>query len=143
MLTMHTLTTVEAAVKFHLSLNVPDLGRAVDFYSLLFGMKPAKRHDDYAKFELDDPPVVFSLVPHPPGPGASLSHLGIRVASDETIQQFRERIESAGICTQTQDATVCGYAKQNKLWVKDPFGNFWEIYRIEEDVRPELVRKSI
>jgi extradiol dioxygenase family protein len=140
---MRSLTTIETAVKFHLSLNVPDLGRAVEFYSLLFGIKPAKRHDDYAKFELDDPPVVFSLVPHPPGPGASLSHLGIRVENDETIQQFRERLEAAGICTQTQEGTVCGYARQNKLWVQDPFGNFWEIYRIEEDVRPELVRKSI
>src|ERR1700734_1489838 len=134
---MHSLTTIETAVKFHLSLNVPDLGRSVEFYSLLFGLKPAKQHDDYAKFELDDPPVVFSLVPHPPGPGASLSHLGILVQNDETIQRFRERLETAGICTETQDGTVCGYARQNKLWVKDPFGNFWEIYRIEEDVRPE------
>jgi extradiol dioxygenase family protein len=140
---MHSLKTIETAVKFHLSLNVPDLGRAVEFYSLLFGLKPAKLHDDYAKFELEDPPVVFSLVPHPPGPGASLSHLGIRVARDETIQEFRERIEQAGICTESQEGTVCGYARQNKLWVKDPFGNFWEIYRVEEDVRPELVRKSL
>jgi catechol 2,3-dioxygenase-like lactoylglutathione lyase family enzyme len=142
-MTMHSLTTIETGAKFHLSLNVPDLARAVDFYSLLFGMKPAKRHDDYAKFELDDPPVVFSLVPHPPGPGASLSHLGIRAQSDETLQRFRERLEAAGICTQSQDGTVCGYARQNNLWVKDPFGNFWEIYRIEEDVRPEMVRKSL
>src|SRR5580698_2054970 len=102
---MQSLTTVEAPVKFHLSLNVPDLGHAVDFYSLLFGMKPAKRHDDYAKFELDDPAVVFSLVPHPPGPGASLSHLGIRVHNDETIQQFRGRLETGGLCTETQDGT--------------------------------------
>jgi extradiol dioxygenase family protein len=140
---MRSLATIETPVKFHLSLNVPDIGRAVDFYSLLFGVPPAKRHDDYAKFELDDPAVVFSLTPHPPGPGASLSHLGIRVQSDETIWLFRERLEAAGLCTQTQDGTVCGYARQNKLWVKDPFGNFWEIYRIEEDVRPELVRKSL
>lgn len=140
---MHSLTMIESGVKFHLSLNVPDLGRAVEFYSLLFGMKPAKHHVDYAKFELEDPPVVFSLTPHPPGPGASLSHLGIRVQNDETIQRFRERLETAGLCTQTQEGTVCGYAKQNKLWVQDPFGNFWEIYRIEEDVRPELVRKSL
>ena len=25
----------------------------------------------------------------------------------------------------------------------DPFGNYWEIYRVEEDVRPEAVRKSV
>ncbi len=140
---MAELNVIEEPVRFHLSLNVPDLGRAVEFYSLLFGTKPAKRHDDYAKFDLDDPPVVFSLVPHPPGSGSSLSHLGLRVSSDETIAKFRERLEAAGICCEAQDGTVCGYAKQNKLWVTDPFGNYWEIYRIEEDVRPETVRKSL
>jgi len=140
---MPGLTVIEEPVKFHLSLNVPDLARAVEFYALLFGRRPAKSHPDYAKFELDDPPVVFSLAPHPPGPGASLSHLGLRVSSDEVIGRFRDRLEAAGVCTQAQDGTTCGYALQNKLWVTDPFGNFWEIYRVEEDVRPEAVRKSV
>jgi catechol 2,3-dioxygenase-like lactoylglutathione lyase family enzyme len=57
----------EPTVKFHLSLNVTDLDRAIDFYQVLFGAPPAKRHDDYAKFEVDDPPVVFSLVPRAAG----------------------------------------------------------------------------
>ena len=78
-----------------------------------------------------------------PVPGASLSHLGLRVASDDTIRTFRERLEAAGVCTQAQDGTTCGYAKQNKLWVRDPFGNFWEVYRVEEDVFPEVLRKSV
>lgn len=140
---MPELTVIEEQVRFHLSLNVPELTRAVEFYSLLFGMKPTKRHDDYAKFDIDDPPVVFSLVPHAGSPGSSLSHLGLRVSSDATIASFRERLEAAGVCCEAQDGTVCGYAKQNKLWVTDPFGNFWEIYRIEEDVRPEAIRKSL
>jgi catechol 2,3-dioxygenase-like lactoylglutathione lyase family enzyme len=137
------LTVLEEPVKSHLSLNVPDLGRAVDFYATLFGLAPAKHHADYAKFELDDPPVVFSLVPHAPGSGASLSHLGLRVASDETIQKYRARLEAAGVCTESQDGTTCGYARQNKLWVRDPFGNFWEVYRVEEDVLPEVIRTSL
>jgi len=122
---MSSLTVIEEPVKFHMSLNVPDLARAVEFYTLLFGVKPAKHHHDYAKFELEDPPVIFSLAPHPPGPGASLSHIGFRVSSDDAIAQFRTRLEAAGICTQSQDGTTCGYAKQNKLWVKDPFGNLF------------------
>lgn len=140
---MPSLAVIETPVNFHLSLNVSDLGAAVEFYRVLFGCEPAKHHADYAKFELDDPPVVFSLAPHAPGPGSSLSHIGFRVSTDERIAEYRERLEAAGICTQAQDGTVCGYAKQNKLWVKDPFGNFWEIYRIEEDVPPESVRKSV
>lgn len=129
-------------LQFHMSLNVPDLNRAIEFYSILFGQPPAKQHDDFAKFDLADPPVVFSLVPQTPGPGCSLSHLGLRVSSDETIDRFRARLQAASLCCEEQNNTTCGYARQNKLWVSDPFGNFWEVYRIEEDVRPEVIRAS-
>jgi extradiol dioxygenase family protein len=138
-----SLPKIEEPLRFHLSLNVPDLNRAVEFYSILFGQVPAKRHDDYAKFDLLDPPVVFSLVPHTPGPGGTLSHLGLRIGSDETIQTYRQRLEAAGLCCEAQNGTTCGYAKQNQVWVSDPFGNFWEVYRIGEDVKPELVRTSL
>jgi catechol 2,3-dioxygenase-like lactoylglutathione lyase family enzyme len=133
----------EAPVTFHLSLNVTDLGRSVDFYRVLFGREPAKRHDDYAKFELDDPPVIFSLVPRAPGPGASLSHLGLSVGSSDEVRLAGERLAAGGICTQEQNGTVCGYARQDKVWAKDPDGNFWELYVVEEDVEPALVRRSL
>jgi hypothetical protein len=137
------LTIAEPVVKFHLSLNVSDIGRSLSFYRLLFGIEPAKAHDDYAKFELDDPPVVFSLVPRVPGSGGSLSHIGLRVGDEATLEGYRQRLESAGLCTQRQDGTVCGYARQNKLWLQDPDGTFWEIYHIEEDISPESVRQSL
>jgi catechol 2,3-dioxygenase-like lactoylglutathione lyase family enzyme len=140
---MAPLPPVEPAVKFHLSLNITDLDRSIDFYRVLFGVEPAKRHDDYAKFELEDPPVVFSLVPRAPGPGGSLSHLGFRVASAEEVRQARERLEAAGICTQDQNGTVCGYARQDKVWARDPDGNFWEVYVVEEEVEPAVVRRSL
>jgi catechol 2,3-dioxygenase-like lactoylglutathione lyase family enzyme len=140
---MTALNVIEPVVKFHLSLNVANLTKSVDFYRVLFGLEPAKRHDDYAKFELDDPPVIFSLVPLQPPPGASLSHLGFRVQNAEALEAARSRLEAAGICTQSQEGTTCGYARQDKLWVKDPDGNFWEFYCIEEDVAPETVRRSL
>ncbi len=132
-----------SVVKFHLSLNVTDLRRAIAFYRVLFDAEPAKCHDDYAKFEIEEPPVVFSLVPRAPGPGASLSHLGFRVFSAEQLRAAQERLAGAGICTQDQDGTVCGYAKQDKFWVTDPDGNFWEVYLIEEDVNPVTIRRSV
>jgi catechol 2,3-dioxygenase-like lactoylglutathione lyase family enzyme len=124
-------------------LNVADLGRSVDFYRVLFGVEPAKRHEDYAKFELEEPPVVFSLVPRVPGPGGSLSHLGFRVASAEDVRRVQERLTAAGICTQDQNGTVCGYARQDKVWTRDPDGNFWEVYVVEADVEPAVVRRSL
>jgi catechol 2,3-dioxygenase-like lactoylglutathione lyase family enzyme len=133
----------EPAVKFHLALNVADLDRAVAFYRVLFGREPAKCHDDYAKFELDDPPLIFSLVPHAPGPGGSLSHLGFRVGGADEVRQAQERLAAAGLCCREQRGTVCGYERQDRLWVKDPDGNFWEIYHVIEDVEPTVVRRSL
>src|SRR5262249_49558452 len=127
----------------HVSLNVSDLGRAIDFYRVLFGVEPAKRHGDYAKFEIADPPVIFSLVPRAAGSGGSLSHLGLRVDSADEVRRTAERLAAAGICTQDQTGTVCGYAKQDKVWVTDPDGTFWEVYAIEEDVDPKSVRRSV
>jgi catechol 2,3-dioxygenase-like lactoylglutathione lyase family enzyme len=140
---MASLPVVEPTARFHLSLNVTDLGRSIDFYRVLFGVEPAKRHDDYAKFELDVPPVVFSLVPRAPGPGGSLSHLGFRVPSAEEVRRAQERLAAAGICTQDQNGTVCGYARQDKVWARDPDGNFWEVYVVEEEVEPAVVRRSL
>ena len=62
-------------VRFHLSLNVANLERSIGFYRTLFGVEPAKRRPDYAKFELDNPPLVLSLEPTPRPIGGPLSHL--------------------------------------------------------------------
>src|SRR5690242_15815762 len=117
---MTSLPVVEPVVKFHLSLNVADLGRSIDFYRVLLGIEPAKRHDDYAKFELEGPPVVLALVPRPPGPGSSLSHLGFSVADAEQVRRAQERLAAAGLCTHDQNGTVCGYTRQDKVWTRDP-----------------------
>jgi catechol 2,3-dioxygenase-like lactoylglutathione lyase family enzyme len=129
-----SLPTVDRSIKFHLSLNVSDLQRAVDFYRVLFGTQPAKFHEDYAKFEPDQFDVVFSLVPHSPSSGRSLSHLGLRVADAPMLENIRQRLEEGGIATQSQEETVCGYGRQSKCWVADPDRNFWEIYIMKEDV---------
>src|SRR5262249_11426871 len=128
---------------FHLSLNTPDLRRAVAFYRILFGVEPAKLHDDYAKFDLENPPVVFSLAPHPVPPGGSLSHLGLRVPDADARLAYARRLTEAGLSTQCQEGTVCGYARQNKVWVADPDRNFWEVYEVEEEVDPASVRKGL
>ena len=52
-----------AATKFHASLNVSDLARSAAFYRVLLGVEAARRLDDYAKFEIQDPPLVLSLMP--------------------------------------------------------------------------------
>jgi len=118
---------------FHLSLDVPDLDAAVDFYRELFGAEPAKRKPGYAKFELADPPVALALQEGP----RALSHLGIRVGTTEEVESASARLEASGLATFDERDTVCCYARQDKVWVTDPAGNAWEVYTLLEDVDEE------
>jgi catechol 2,3-dioxygenase-like lactoylglutathione lyase family enzyme len=137
------LASGQSATKAHMSLNVADLSASVDFYRVLFGCEPAKRHVDYAKFELETPPVTFSLQPGPRPPGASLSHIGLRFNSQDAVFKVQDRLQAAGIPFSRQEGVVCGYARQSKCWVADPDNNYWEIYVLEADVDPSRVRACL
>ena len=85
-----------SVIKFHASLNVSDLDRAVRFYAALFGVAPAKHYPDYAKFEIEDPPLVLSLKPKRACAGGPLNHLGLRVISIEQLRAIHERLKAVG-----------------------------------------------
>jgi len=124
----------QAVRKFHTSLNVSNLRQSIAFYRELLGVEPAKVYDDYAKFELDEPPVVLSLVPHAPTHGGNLNHAGIRVRTSDELVQVQERLEKAGFRTRREEGVECCYALQTKFWVTDPDNVLWEIYVFHEDV---------
>jgi catechol 2,3-dioxygenase-like lactoylglutathione lyase family enzyme len=119
---------------FHLSLDVPDLDRAVAFYTELFGLPPAKRKTGYAKFELEDPPVALALQQ---AGRPTLSHLGIRVDTTAEVEAAGERLRESGLVTLEEDSTACCYARQDKVWVADPAGNRWEVYTVLGDIDDE------
>ena len=115
---------------FHLSLDVPDLDRAIAFYRELLGAEPAKTKPGYAKFELSDPPVALALQQ---AGRPALSHLGIRVESTAEVESASSRLAASGLATFDERDTACCYARQDKVWVSDPGGNRWEIYTVLED----------
>ena len=123
-----------STVPFHLSLNVADLGRSVDFFRRLFDLEPAKQHDDYAKFEVASPPLVLSLEPNEASAGARLNHVGIRLPNSEQLVELQRRLEMAGIACQREEGVACCYSRQTKFWVADPDGNLWEVYTVEEEL---------
>jgi catechol 2,3-dioxygenase-like lactoylglutathione lyase family enzyme len=120
-------------VKFHVSLNVADLPRSLAFYSALFGIAPAKAYTDYAKFELDEPPLVISLKPHPAKRGGPLNHLGLRLKTTEDLLTVGRRLTEAGYRVSRQDDVRCCYAHQTKFWVADPDETLWEVYVLHAD----------
>ncbi|MFO0864713.1 MAG: methyltransferase domain-containing protein [Gemmataceae bacterium] len=38
---------------------------------------------------------------------------------------------------------MCSFARKDKIWTRDPDGNFWEVYWVEEEVDPVVVRRSL
>lgn len=120
-------------VRFHISLNVSNLERSVHFYRILFDSEPAKRRDDYAKFEPNVPPLVLSLEPNGRCGGGTLNHLGIRLPDARRLVSVQERLERAGIRSQREEGVECCYAKQTKFWVQDPDGTLWEFYTLDDD----------
>lgn len=117
--------------RVHVHISVPDLPKAVAFYSTLFGAQPTKKKPDYAKWQLDDPRVNFAISARGAEPG--LRHLGIEAESPEELSEAYARAESADSAMVNEGATTCCYAKSEKGWAKDPAGVSWEIFHTTGD----------
>ncbi len=126
-------TVITNPVRFHISLNVSDLSRSINFYRILFDQPPAKERADYAKFEPNIPPLVLSLEPNGRCGGGTLNHLGIRLNDARQLVSVQERLEKAGVRSQREEGVECCYAKQTKFWVHDPDNTLWEFYTLDDD----------
>lgn len=124
--------------RVQLALNVSDLAASVEFYSRLFNATPHKERPGYANFALTEPPLKLVLIEVPAdqrgtGVAGALNHLGVEVGSREEVAAGSTRLAEAGLATRDEQATVCCYAEQDKVWVTDPAGAPWEIYTITDD----------
>lgn len=112
--------------RFHVHLNVTDLAAGIRFYTGLFGMEPTVRKDDYAKWMVEDPCVNFAI--SSTGRAAGIDHLGIQADSGEALTALGQRLDAAGDAIVPEKATVCCYARSDKLWTQDPQGTRWEAF---------------
>jgi catechol 2,3-dioxygenase-like lactoylglutathione lyase family enzyme len=118
--------------RIQLALNVDDLEQAVTFYSKLFGAEPTKRKPGYANFAIAEPPLKLVLLENP-GKGGSINHLGVEVASTETVHAEIARLSGEGLFTDEEMGTTCCFATQDKVWVTGPNGERWEVYTVLAD----------
>jgi catechol 2,3-dioxygenase-like lactoylglutathione lyase family enzyme len=135
---MTSTTETGARRRFHLSLDVRDLEASIAFYRDLLDTAPDKRYARFARFTTDAPPLVLSLVANPRAGGPPgrqrVSHLGLRIESPAELDDARRRLAAAGYDLREEPESRCCYALQSKLWITDPDGNEWELYRLLEDL---------
>jgi len=103
----------------HISINVPDVQAVRRFYLALFGEEPVKERNDYIKWELDSPPVNFTLNQHP-AELMSREELGIEVDALEKIEPITQRLNKIGVFS-VPPANSPVFSTSD-----DPFGNHWE-----------------
>ncbi|WP_314416023.1 ArsI/CadI family heavy metal resistance metalloenzyme [Streptomyces sp. DSM 40484] len=119
--------------RIQLALRVPDLQAAVAFYSKLFDATPAKLRDGYANFAITEPALKLVLIEGTAGEDTRLDHLGVEVASTEDVQAAAARLVQAGLATTDEKDTACCYAVQDKVWVRGPGQEPWEVYVVKAD----------
>jgi catechol 2,3-dioxygenase-like lactoylglutathione lyase family enzyme len=125
------------AVKAHLAINVKEVERSIEFYQKMFGVAPSKVRKGYAKFDVQNPPLNFTLNEVQFDDAGALSHMGIQLSSTADVLAMRERWSEAGLTTRDEMQTDCCYATQDKTWVHDPDGNEWEAFVVLQDNLPE------
>ncbi|MCB0327460.1 MAG: VOC family protein [Bdellovibrionales bacterium] len=118
--------------RMHIHLGVPNLDKAIDFYTLFFGAQPVKVKSDYAKWMINDPRVNFAVSTSSQKIG--LDHLGIQVEEEKELKEFRTRMKGADRQLFDEGETECCYSKSDKSWIIDPAGIGWETYRNMEDI---------
>jgi len=117
--------------RFHVHLNVGDLGASVRFYSQLFSAEPTVLKHDYAKWMLDDPRVNFAI--STTGRTTGIDHLGIQAETSDELASLGQRLEQAGGVVTLEPGAVCCYAKSDKAWIEDPQGTRWETFHTVGD----------
>ena len=117
------------------SVYVRSIAEALERYRKILGIEPAKVRHDYAKFELTDPPVIFSL--NVGGEPGTVSHLGIRYPETGSVASGLVRAKNSELAPFQQEGTTCCYATADKFWVKDADGIPWEMYALLGDADAE------
>lgn len=118
--------------RFQLSLNVADVNAAVEFYSKLLGVGPAKHRQGYANFVVENPPMKLVVIEDEGVPG-SINHVGIEFPNGAAVGAETQRVTELGLPVIVDDPHTCCFATQEKAWTRDVDGVPWELYTVVGD----------
>ncbi len=117
--------------RLHIHIRTKDIDRSVAYYAALFGVKPEKRRDGYARWLLDDPYAHVSVSTHAGAPG--LDHVGISIDDEDELEAYAERLRATEMGALPETGTTCCYATSDKYWSRGPDGEVWELFRTYGD----------
>ncbi len=110
--------------RFHIALNVKKVDAILPFYKVLFGVEPHTVREGYAKFDLREPPLNFSLNEVPKNARGNGS-FGIEAKSGQVLADVAKRLQAASLAW---DNTVATSGQGMEVRVVDPEGNAWRFY---------------
>lgn len=117
--------------RVQLALNVGDLNAAIDHYTKMFGVGPAKVRDGYANFVVADPPLKLVLIAGSGEPG-TMNHVGVELDGPDDVAAKIHDAVSKGFDVTVSQAETCCFAVQDKVWING--GEVpWEWYTVLED----------
>jgi catechol 2,3-dioxygenase-like lactoylglutathione lyase family enzyme len=120
-------------MKTHLNLPTTDLGKSVEFYSVLLDARPVKDLGDYALFVTEQPGLELALDLSDSVSAAKDVHYGVKVETVEDVERAIARLQRAGLVSSIEREETCCYASQTKVWTVDPEGRRWEVYTVHEE----------
>ncbi len=129
--------------RIHISLEVKDLKKSVEFYSRVFQTEPTRLKDDYANFRLEEPQLHLALnVNKNTKTAVTNQHFGVELFSDQELNAWFKRVQAAGVSAETEEGTTCCYAVADKFWLTDPDHHKWEFWHRKYDVDHSSAKSS-
>jgi predicted enzyme related to lactoylglutathione lyase len=112
----------------HIRLSTPKLASVCAFYEVLFNQSPSHKGDSYVRFEVEDPPLHFTLIESEEAQPRD-GHFGIQLKYTTQIKELQERLEKNNYKVELEETeTTCCFSVGNRVWFTDPIGTLWEAY---------------
>ena len=113
--------------RLQLALNVADLDEAVEFYTKMFGIGPAKTKPGYANFAIAEPPLKLVLFEGAARPARSTTSAS-RPRPPTRWWPPRPACPTPGSRPPASTTPCAATPQKTETWVTGPDGTRWEWY---------------
>ena len=114
--------------KHHLLIQTLDIVRATEFYETLFGRDPVMLGDGMVWFDLEDPALYLTIRQSTPQDPFVPRNGVVWLETTDFIPKAWGRLNADALVVDAEDEVGCYFPSSNRLWVRDPDGNRWNLF---------------